>query len=351
MQKQAVLKSSLDMLYYSGASQALRGMFKGKGAIFMLHHVRPGGGLQKGFSPNSVLEVTPEFLDSVIRMVKDLGYDLLSMTDALARIRSAEPSAPFAVFTLDDAYRDNLIYARPVFRRHHCPFTVFASPAIQDGTCELWWRGLEAAIAGSTQVKGMIAGESFDLPTVSDAQKETAWERIYWPLRSMAQAAQRAWIRQFCADSRVDIDAICRAEAMSWNELRLIANDPLCEIGAHTVNHYAMALLDEDKARREMIESADRLETELGKRPRFFAYPYGDECSAGQRDFRLAQEAGFEAAVTTRKGLVHQAHRDHLMALPRLSLNGNFQRLRYVDVLLSGSAFALWNKFRQVNVA
>ena len=138
---------------------------------------------------------------------------------------------------------------------------------------------------------------------------------------------------------------------MSWNELRLIAKDPLCEIGAHTVNHYAVASLSESVARHEMRESADRLEAELGKRPRYFAFPYGDESSAGQRDFRLAHEAGFEAAVTTRKGLVHEAHREHLMALPRLSLNGNFQRLRYVDVLLSGSAFALWNKFRQVNVA
>jgi hypothetical protein len=31
-----------------------------------------------------------------------------------------------------------------------------------------------------------------------------------------------------------------------------------------------------------------------------------------------------------------------------LSLNGAYQKLRYVDVLLSGSAVALWNGFRRV---
>lgn len=317
----------------------------------MLHHVRPGGGLQKGFAPNSLLEVTPEFLDGVITLVKQHGYDLLTMDEALARISSDEPANPFAVFTLDDAYRDNLLHARPVFRRHHCPFTIYACPAIQDGVCEIWWRGLESVIAGSTHLSGRIAGEPFDLATVSDTQKNLAWERLYWPLRSMEQHEQRRWISGFCADNRVDLNAICRAEAMSWDELRLVASDPLCTIGAHTINHFAVAGLSAEQASQEMLGGADRLEAELGERPRHFAYPYGDESSASTRDFAIARQAGFASAVTTRKGLVYAGHRDYPMALPRVSLNGNFQRLRYIEVLLSGSAFALWNGFRQLNVA
>lgn len=317
----------------------------------MLHHVRPGGGLQSGFAPNSILEITPEFLDGVISLVKQHGYDLVTMDTALQRLNSSESSAPFAVFTLDDAYRDNLLHARPVFRRHECPFTIYAAPAIQDGTCELWWRGLEAVVAGSTQLTGEIADESFDLTCVTDAQKTAAWERIYWPLRGMDQHAQRQWIRTFCVNHRVDLEAICRAEAMTWDELRLVAADPLCTIGAHTINHFAISRLSEAEALQEMTESADRLEQEIGYRPRHFAYPFGDESSAGARDFVLARKAGFASAVTTRKGLVYSAHRDYPMALPRVSLNGNFQRLRYTDVLLSGAAFTLFNKFRQLNVA
>jgi hypothetical protein len=34
--------------------------------------------------------------------------------------------------------------------------------------------------------------------------------------------------------------------------------------------------------------------------------------------------------------------------LPSLALNGAYQKLRYVDVLLSGSAAPLWNGFRAV---
>ena len=350
MAKAAILKTSLDVLYYSGASQVLRGIFGGIGAIFMLHHVKPGGGLQSGFAPNSGLEVTPEFLDAVIRLVKARGFDLVAMDEAVARIANEEKAArPFAVFTLDDGYRDNLVHALPVFRKNGCPFTIFVAPAISDGTCELWWRGLEAVIAGTHHVEAAIGGETISLYTVSDAQKQLAWQRIYWPLRLMDQRRQRVWIREFCARQGVDLEAMCRAEAMTWDEVRTIAAEPLCTIGAHTIHHYAIGQLSEAAAREEIVASAARIEKELGKRPKFFAYPYGDPQSAAQRDFELVKEAGYTAAVTTRKGLVFSGHKDHLLALPRVSLQGGYQKLRYTDVLLSGTAFALLNGFRRVN--
>ncbi|MFN0194577.1 MAG: polysaccharide deacetylase family protein [Aestuariivirga sp.] len=352
MAKATILKTSLDMLYYSGASQALRNIFGGLGAIFMLHHVRPGAAGGRGFAPNAGLEVSPQFLDSVIRLSKERGYQMVSMAEAARRVRSGETGgAPFVAFTLDDGYRDNLVHALPVFRKHNCPFTVFAAPAITDGNCELWWLGLEAVIAGAPRIEAEIDGGVLDLLTATDSQKQNAWQMLYWPVRNMGQHEQRRWIREFCARHGVNLDAICRAEAMTWDELRALAAEPLCTMGAHTVHHYAVARLDEKEAAAELKLGADRLEAELGKRPRFFAYPYGDAGSAAARDFRLVREAGYEAAVTTRKGVLFAGHRDHMTALPRLSLSGDFQKLRYVEVLLSGTAFALWNGFRRLNVA
>jgi peptidoglycan/xylan/chitin deacetylase (PgdA/CDA1 family) len=114
------------------------------------------------------------------------------------------------------------------------------------------------------------------------------------------------------------------------------------------MNHYAMARLPQEEALSQAVASRSRLAEELGQAPDVFAYPYGDPESAGPRDFNLIRDAGFSAAVTTRKGLIFSAHKNHLTALPRLSLSGAYQKLRYVDVLLSGSALALWNGFRRV---
>jgi peptidoglycan/xylan/chitin deacetylase (PgdA/CDA1 family) len=89
----------------------------------------------------------------------------------------------------------------------------------------------------------------------------------------------------------------------------------------------------------------------LGRAPEHLSYPLGDRSSAGLREFRMASDLGFKTAVTTRPGVLFPEHRQHLTALPRISLNGEHQQLRYVRVLLSGAATAVWNGFRRVNAA
>jgi peptidoglycan/xylan/chitin deacetylase (PgdA/CDA1 family) len=94
-------------------------------------------------------------------------------------------------------------------------------------------------------------------------------------------------------------------------------------------------------ATQEIADSVARVSKELGKPCRHFSYPYGDEGSAGEREFEIARSLGIETAVTTRKGLINQSHAQAMTALPRLSLNGDFQDQRFVKVLLSGLPFAM----------
>jgi peptidoglycan/xylan/chitin deacetylase (PgdA/CDA1 family) len=347
-----LLRGFLDLLFYSGAARLLSPLTGGIGALLMLHHVRPSGKLQEGFAPNRGLEITPEFLEKVILHLRGKDYEFVSMQDAMRRIRTGGRSGKrFAVFTIDDAYRDIFIHAWPVFRRHKCPFTLFVATSITDGTCQLWWRALEAVIAGSSFLGLRLNEETIALTTVTDAQKLAAWETIYWPLRRLDPTRQGDIIGKLCCEHDIDPQAACRSEAMDWDEVRAIATDPLCTIGAHTIHHHALAKLPVEDAMEEITGSIARIEAEIGQRPRFLAYPYGDPLSAGEREFDLACAAGIEAAVTTRKGLIFPSHGQKLTALPRVSINGGYQRLRYLDVLLSGAAFALWTGVRQESTA
>jgi peptidoglycan/xylan/chitin deacetylase (PgdA/CDA1 family) len=345
MNRKALYRAGLNVLHYSGLARMAAPFFSGVGAIFMLHHVRPARGSAEGFAPNAGLEITPEFLDAVIGYVRMRGFRLLSLEQAADELRAGRPRqhAPFAVFTLDDGYRDNLRHALPVFEKHACPFTVFVSTAYADGRGELWWDILEQVIARHDHVRPLLEGLPEEIATVTDEDKQAAWDLLYPHVRwRLGEHEQRRWARRFASAHGVDVEALCRAEVMNWQELAELAGNPLCTIGAHTVHHYALARLeDAEEALREMTESRERLEAELGLPVRTFAYPYGDPRAAGVREFLLAEQAGFACAVTTRKGLIHAEDASRLMALSRVSLNGQFQDLRYVEVLLTGVPFAL----------
>jgi peptidoglycan/xylan/chitin deacetylase (PgdA/CDA1 family) len=117
------------------------------------------------------------------------------------------------------------------------------------------------------------------------------------------------------------------------------------------MSHCNLAKASAEDAEREMSASREVLQAELGVAAMHLAYPYGDRHAAASRDFAIARALGFKTAVTTRAGMIFAANSEHLTALPRLSLNGNYQDERFLPVLTSGAATAIWNGFRRVDAA
>jgi peptidoglycan/xylan/chitin deacetylase (PgdA/CDA1 family) len=346
-----MMKAAMAGLYHSGAHRLLAPYTEGVGLIFTLHQVRPKADAARPFAPNRILEVTPDFLEAVLDQVRDAGLDVITLDEAAARLAAGQGKR-FVCFTFDDGYRDNFQYAYPMFKARRLPFTLYVPTNYPEGNGELWWLALEQAVLEARDEIAVIRdGERWRLPTKTIADKEKSFEEIYWWLRALDEDAQRSAIRALAEAAQIDLAAQCRALIMTWDELRTMAADPLVTIGAHTKDHFALAKLSETDAMDQMVGSADRIEQELGFRPAHFAYPYGDPGSAGPRDFALAREAGFRTAVTTRKGMLFPGHADHLTALPRVSLNGDYQSLTYTALYLSGAPFALWNGFQQVNAA
>lgn len=334
-----LLKAALSAMHYTRADEFLSPLTGGAGVIFTLHHVRPEPA--GDFEPNRILKITPAFLEAVLRQVLEAGFEILTLDGVAERLRSGSTGRPFACFTFDDGYRDNRDYALPVFRKLGLPFTLFVPSGFPEGQADLWWLVLEEVVRRADTIDLTIAGEAHRFETATLVQKEAAFHAIYWSLRRMDEDGARAIVAELARIHGVDGRRIASELLLTWDELREMAKDPLVSFGAHTCGHYALAKLPEDRARAEIFESIVRLEEELGRPCRHFSYPYGDEMAAGEREFCLAKEAGMQTAVTTRKGLVQAGHKDRLTALPRVSLNGDYQDTRFVKVLMSGVPFAL----------
>ncbi|MEZ2148183.1 polysaccharide deacetylase family protein [Bradyrhizobium sp. DN5] len=345
-----VIRAGLEALYFSGAHHLLRPLLSGVGAIFMLHHVRPAR--KAAFQPNRHLEVTPDFLRATLCHLRSRDIDIVGMDELHERLAQGRFARRFAAFTLDDGYRDNLDYALPVLREFDAPLAVYVASDFAEGNGRLWWIALEAVIAKAEHIDVRIGHSKLRLDATTPAAKQAAFDRLHDWLRALpGEHDLKREIEALCTNYGVDMEALCRSLCLSWDEVKRLAADPLVTIGAHSISHSNLAKQAAEIATQEMAMSRARIEQALERPVLHFAYPYGDREAAGEREFALAAAAGFKTAVTTRPGMLFADNAGHMTALPRVSLNGNYQATRILPVLTSGAATAMWNGFRRIAAA
>ncbi|MCQ9377385.1 polysaccharide deacetylase family protein [Methyloversatilis sp. XJ19-49] len=89
-----------------------------------------------------------------------------------------------------------------------------------------------------------------------------------------------------------------RGRMLDTGELRAMQQMGI-EIGAHSVSHRRLTLLNADELRSEVSDSRSVLEDLLGQSVSSFAYPYGEY---DERCTEAVRSAGYSSACTTRTG-------------------------------------------------
>ena len=254
----------------------------------------------------------------------------------------------FAAFTLDDGYRDNRDHALPVLREFDAPATVYVASDFAEGTGRLWWAALEAVIAKTEQIEIQIGNSALRLDATTPAAKQAAFDRLHDWLRALPGEH----------DLKREIEALCASTVSTW--LRCAAALPVLGRGETVCRRSA------GHDRRPYHQPLQSCQAERGdRRAGDGGEPRADRARAGApvaafrlslwrprggRDARIraGASAGFKTAVTTRPGMLFAENAGHMTALPRVSLNGNYQDTRILPVLTSGAATAMWNGFRRL---
>lgn len=87
---------------------------------------------------------------------------------------------------------------------------------------------------------------------------------------------------------------------LGWDDVVALDREGILRFEAHTVTHPNLLTVDDAAAAREIGGSREELEAHLERRVCAFAYPAG---LYGDRERRLAAEAGYAAAVTCEPGV------------------------------------------------
>lgn len=94
-------------------------------------------------------------------------------------------------------------------------------------------------------------------------------------------------------------------------QLKEIARSPLVEIGAHTMDHYALAKMNTKEATYEITQSRNVLRNLLHLPIDSFAYPYG---SFDADSIQIVKNAGFTNAMSTIPGIEESQENEYFLS-------------------------------------
>jgi len=206
--RNTIIRTGLETLYFSGAHMLMRPFVGGVGAILMLHHVRPPRGDR--FQPNRLLEVTPRFLERVVRHLRRSGVDLVSLDEMHRRMTERDFRRRFACITFDDGYRDNKEFAYPILKAAKVPFAIYVPTSFPDRLGQLWWLALEEVIARHDRIMLLMDGEERRVECASAGTKQEVYDSLYWWLRAKPTEEEiLAFVRDLAGRYGVDMAAHC----------------------------------------------------------------------------------------------------------------------------------------------
>jgi peptidoglycan/xylan/chitin deacetylase (PgdA/CDA1 family) len=337
--KHCLIRGGLEATALPGVEQIFPSA-AGRGVIFTLHHVRPARG--DAFEPNGHLSVTPEFLDRAIVAASQSGLVPAHLEDLPGLLANPSDRRKFMCFTLDDGYRDNEKYAAPVFSKHNVPYTIFITPGFVVRNRTMWWETAEALTRAASSFQFDFGKGVETVKSSSRLEKLVAFERLADFVETIEEDQAVVRIDQAARSVGVDPESIVDREIMTASELQDLARDPLLRFGGHTITHCNLARVTPERLKREIEQSVAEVAAYGGRAVKTFSYPYGGRNAAGVREGKAAMDAGLAVGVTTQPGMLSSAAPDKNFALPRVSLNGHYQKSRYVKALVSGLPFKLF---------
>lgn len=345
--KYGVILFVLNMLYWSRLHVLMSAFYGGVGVILMFHRVTPGQN-RSSFSPSSHLSIDPVFFEQLLQRLQQDGWEFVTLKEVLNRLLTGQFQKRFVALTFDDGYRDNLMYALPICRKYNAPITISVVSDCAEGKGVLLWDVLEYLIAENDHLEVLWHGQVRVFKTRTTDEKYGAYDEILTAVFRMDAVARREWIAWF--DYRYDLDAVAMSNqwTLNWKELKQMFATDMVDIAAHTVTHPNLAAQNNQEMQDEMALSRQVIEERLGCKVSNFCYPIGGAEECGPREFVQCRDFGFASGYTTRHGMIFPEHKNYLHCLPRISVNGHFQSLRYMEVLLSGTVNALTNRFRRV---
>ena len=252
-----------------------------------------------------MLAVSPDNFRDQVKFLKQ-NYRILRFEEDWSGLKEKA-----VVITFDDGYADNALEALPILEEIGVPATFFICTG-NIGTKKLfWWDQLEAILLEDREFPfnfklddPCYGQKNWDTDTFQ--KRKLLYEALNKSMKNISPNRREAWLNQLRQWAGISETVDNFHRSMTHDELVRLSSSPCATIGAHTVTHTSLPVLDEKGQRDEIISSKQELERITNKEIKVFAYPYGGKDDFNQTSARLCREAGIIKTVTSVRGQVHR---------------------------------------------
>ncbi len=238
---------------------------------------------------------TADRFDEILGWIKS-WFNVLTLEDAVARLKCGSLPPRAAALTFDDGYADNYHVALPLLKKHNLNATLFVATAFIDGGI-MWNDALIETVRRARSVELDFQDSALGkhhMETVADRQ--TAIRTLIHQIKDLDFQPRLNLVGRCVEKAGVTLPSNLM---MTSDELRKWQQAGMA-VGGHTVHHPILARVSEEEARKEIRVGKEQLEAILREPVQLFAYPNG---SPGKdyltEHVRMVREAGFRAAVST----------------------------------------------------
>lgn len=284
-------------------------------------------------------QVRDQFLDATLVSIENFrkqlrflksAYDVISCEEFRKWLIEKQDLPPRAVLlTCDDGLLNNLTEMVPALQEEKldCLFFVTGASA-GDGRAMLWLLELYLILALSQRITVDFVCEEFALrSSLHDFRsRRLVWLELIKKLSALSPEVRRVFLSEAADQCGLARDwKLEYLEGPQRKRFALLTRSELQElsaagmtIGAHSLSHSVLTEQAAQDAETEIVESRKAL-LDVTESVWAFAYPFGDNASVGEREFRLAEKAGFECAFLNTEGTLSAS--SCLYALPRFHVS------------------------------
>ncbi len=289
--------------------------FNNIGSILMLHRVAPIDKNRLWY--NEHLKVSPVFLDNFISTLKKGGFTFVSIDEITDEIQKGNPNISKLIsVTLDDGYKDNYLNGLEIFKTHNIPFCIYVSTGMIEKQVPYWWYVLEDAILSNDTI-ALSNGSSFCC--ITHQEKEKAFLGIREVILTLPQRDLSSEMTKLFKDYRLELHSYSEELPLTWEQIKLLNDEPLASIGCHTHSHFSFIGSTDNEIIDDIELSKHLLKKKGGVDSHHFCFPFGDNSAITKNHIKLVSDMNFKTSVTTYEA--NCTAKANLMALPRFFLS------------------------------